>query len=402
MLSLARGYDVSYLLGPVQSGREGYYTGAVAAGEPPGRWYGGGAAELGLDGEVDADLMEAIYKRLLDPRAPETRSRATWDEAPALAPGHRAYRSADEIYAELVAAEEGAGPERRAELRAQAERSARQAVAFIDATFSAPKSVTVVATAFERMANDARKRGDEQAAAEWAARQKMVEDAVMAGARATIDYLQDVAGYSRVGHHGGGAGRWIDAHGWTVAQFLQHDSRDKDPQLHVHQAVLNRVRCDDGKWRTLDSRAITLHRMSAGAIGERVMEAELRRTLGLRLETRADGVARGVVGVPQRIIELFSSRRRAINEKTQELLTAYEERHGRPATMLERKHIAQEATLATRKGKSHRGESEAQRLDRWAREAREAVAGGLAAVAREVLTQGKAISPRRAAGLRGT
>jgi conjugative relaxase-like TrwC/TraI family protein len=402
MLSIARGYDVGYLLGPVGGGREGYYTGAVAAGEPPGRWYGAGAAELGLHGDVDADLMEAIYKRLLDPRAPETHSRATWDEAPALAPGHRAYRSADEIYADLVATEEGAGPERRAELRAQAERSARQAVAFIDATFSAPKSVTVLGAAFERMANDARKAGDEQAASAWAAHQRAVEAAVMAGARATIDYLQEVAGYSRVGHHGGGAGRWIDAHRFVVAQFLQHDSRDRDPQLHVHQAILNRVRCDDGRWRTLDSRAITLHRMSAGVIGERVMEEYLARTLGVRFETRPDGRAREVVGVPQHVIDLFSSRRRAISDKTDELLKAYEQRHGRPATVLERKHIAQEATLATRKGKSHHGETDAQRLDRWEREAREAVAGGLSAVARGAISAGKAGSPRRPSGRRGT
>ena len=68
----------------------------------------------------------------------------------------------------------------------------------------------------------------------------------MAGARAAIEYLQDEAGYSRIGHHGGGAGRWIDAHEFVVAQFLQHDSRDRDPQLHVHQAILNRVLCSDG------------------------------------------------------------------------------------------------------------------------------------------------------------
>jgi hypothetical protein len=78
---------------------------------------------------------------------------------------------------------------------------------------------------------------------------------VLAGARASVNYLQDVAGYSRVGHHGGGAARWIDAHSFVVAQFLQHDSR-RDPQLHVHNAILNRVRCAAGTWRTLDSWAV--------------------------------------------------------------------------------------------------------------------------------------------------
>lgn len=113
MLSLATGHDVGYLTGPVAGGREGYYTGAVDAGEPAGLWYGAGAELLGLRGEVDADLMEAVYGNLLDPRDPATRSRATWGEAEVLANGHRRYRSAEEIYADLLKANPGAGPERR-------------------------------------------------------------------------------------------------------------------------------------------------------------------------------------------------------------------------------------------------------------------------------------------------
>jgi len=113
-----------------------------------------------------------------------------------------------------------ARPERRAELRAQAECSARQAVSFIDVTFSAPKAVSVLGVAFERAAADARRAGDHQAADAWAAHARAVEDAVLAGSRAALDYLQDRAGYSRVGHHGGGAGRWTDAHAWTVTQFF--------------------------------------------------------------------------------------------------------------------------------------------------------------------------------------
>lgn len=398
---------MGYLLGPVSEAREGYYTGAVAHGEPPGQWYGGGAAELGLTGEVDATVMEAVYSNVLDPRDPASRDRSTWGEATPLAAGPRAYRSPGAIYRDLLAGEPGAGPERRAELRRAAERSARQAVMFIDATFSPAKSVTVLAVAFERAENDARaaaaradEEGDPQraavawAAAEaWGAHRAAVERAVMAGARAAIDHLQDRAGYSRVGHHGGGAGRWIDAHGFVVAQFLQHDSRERDPQLHVHQAILNRVRCADGTWRTLDSRALHAHRGAAGAHGERVMEAHLARDLGVRLETRPDGRGREIVGVPQAVMDLFSSRRRAITDRTAKLVRAYEERHGRTPSALERTHIAQQATLATRAAKQHGGESLDERLDRWEREARTALAGGLARVARAALHEGRSGPP---------
>ncbi|WP_226353757.1 MobF family relaxase [Pseudonocardia sp. ICBG601] len=385
MLSLSTGHDTRYLTDAVAGGREGYYTGAVAAGEPAGRWYGAGVEALGLAGEVDATTMEALYSRLLDPRDPAARGRETWDEARPLARGHRAYRTADQVYDALVAGEPGAGPERRAELRAQADRSARQAVSFIDATFSAPKSVTVLAAAFERAANDARAAGDLEAAEAWATHQQAVEDAVMAGARASIDYLQDVAGYSRAGHHGGGAGRWVDAHGFVVAQFLQHDSRDRDPQLHVHQAILNRVRCADGTWRTLDSRGLHIARAAAGAIAERVMEAHLARALGVRFETRPDGKAREVVGVPRAVIDMFSSRRRAVTAKAADLIAAYRARHGREPSPLERTRISQRATLATRRSKSHDGETAAQRLDRWDAELRAELRTGLAEVASMVL-----------------
>lgn len=38
MLSISTGHSPRYLTDQVATGRENYYTGAVAAGEPPGRW----------------------------------------------------------------------------------------------------------------------------------------------------------------------------------------------------------------------------------------------------------------------------------------------------------------------------------------------------------------------------
>ena len=68
-----------------------------------------------------------------------------------------------------------------ADLRAEADRSARSAVSFLDVTFSAPKSICVLGVAFERMAADARAAGDEEAAAAWDAHVRAVEEAVLAG-----------------------------------------------------------------------------------------------------------------------------------------------------------------------------------------------------------------------------
>lgn len=403
MLSVSKGYSITYLTDEVAQGREGYYTKAVAAGEPPGVWYGAGAELLGLHGEVDPEVMEAVYLHNLNPSDPNAADRSTWGQAAHLGAPARKFRTAEERFADLLAAEPHAGPERRAEMWARAEQHARQPVAFFDTTFSPQKSVTVLAVAAERAENTARERAEradasgraeqaqaaraEQAA--WAEYRATIERAVMAGARASVDYLQDKAGYGKVGHHGGGAGRWIDAHKFVVAQFLQHDSRDRDPQLHVHQAILNRQLCADGVWRALDGRAIYAARPAAAAHGERVMEAQLERDLGIEFRTRPDGKAREIVGVDQRVMDLFSSRRQRISAAVQQAVLDFREATGREPSALELTRISQEATLRTRKGKSHDGETNEARSQRWAREARVALEGGLGRVLNRVLAAGR-------------
>ncbi|MDQ3762169.1 MAG: relaxase domain-containing protein [Actinomycetota bacterium] len=395
MLSVSSGYDTRYLTEAVGGGREGYYSAAVTAGEPPGQWYGSGAALLGLAGEVDADLMEAIYKELLDPRDPAAHDRSTWSEAWTLGADHKNYRTAEEIYEQALKDNPHAGPEKRADLWGLAEQAAKQAMSFLDLTFSAPKSWSVAAVAFERASNLAWEAGDLQEAAHWEELQRTLEEAMRVGARASIDYLEKHAGYGRTGHHGGGSGRWIDAHSWVVAQFLQHDSREHDPQLHIHQAVLNRQLCADGKWRALDTTAIKNWKAGAGAVGERAAEAYAAQRAGLAFRTRTDGVAREIVGVDQALMDQFSKRTHQIHPKVEALAAEFRERYGREPSLHERFRMAQQATLATRKAKEHDGESATQRMDRWVEETRGTVGQDLAETARAVVVA--AAQPREAA-----
>jgi conjugative relaxase-like TrwC/TraI family protein len=385
MLSISSGHSADYLTGQVAVGRESYYTGAAAAGEPPGVWSGRGAELLGLTGEVDAQDMTALYEHRLDPRDDRFRQPAEWGQAPTLGGPVRRYVTAEEAYERALAAEPHASNERREELRMNAERSARHNVQFLDATFSAPKSVTVLAVAFERQMVDAEGAGNPETAAAWRTHRDAVEAAVLAGNAAMLDYLQDVAGYSRVGHHGGHAGRYVDAHDWVIASFLQHDSRDQDPQLHVHNAILNRVQCPDGEWRTLHGQAIYAYRAAAGVFAERVMEEHLTRSLGVQFATRPDGKAREVLGVRPEVMDLFSSRRRQITPKVAELAANFETRFGRAPNALELSRLSQRATLSTRRAKTRGGETAEQRLDRWDAELRAEVADGLTGVARDVL-----------------
>ena len=387
MLTMALGHDTDYLTEAVAKGREGYYTGAVAAGEPPGLWYGQGAAALGLVGEVDAEVMKALYTHGLDPRDPATASRATWSEAARLGNAPRNYKKADEIYASLLEAHPDASPEQRAELRAQAGRAARQSVAFYDVVLSAPKSLTVAWVAFERAANDAEAAGDTEAALVWRQRAKTVEEGLMVGHRAVLDFYADKAGYARAGHHGGGGGKWVDAHGLIAAQFLQHDSRDKDPQLHVHGPVANRVECADGKVRALDGTLITQWKAGASAIGERVAEAYVWQQLGVRWETRPDGKAREIVGVDTESMGMFSKRTAAITPAAQALIAQFRAEVGREPTGRERSRLCEQATLVTRRGKSFGGETREGQIARWAAEHAEGLGTELGEVARAILEQ---------------
>ena len=70
-LSLHAGYDVGYLTDAVGSGAVDYYLSSAGKnGEPPGIWMGHGARDLGLAGEVNADVMRDLYHRDEGPDGP--------------------------------------------------------------------------------------------------------------------------------------------------------------------------------------------------------------------------------------------------------------------------------------------------------------------------------------------
>jgi TrwC relaxase/AAA domain len=394
VLTISSGHSADYLLDAVASGRENYYTGAVAAGEPPGRWYGAGAAALGLTGEVDAQDMRAVFEHFVDPADPAFRNPAGWDTASTLGHAGRRYATAEQLYTRALEAEPHADAERREHLRVEASKAERKNVAFLDATFSVQKSVTVLHTAFEAQEVAARTAGREEEAAAWGRHRQAIEDGIWAGNNAMLDYLAHHAGYSRVGHHGGAAGRFVDAHDWIITSFFQHDSRDHDPQLHIHNPILNRVCCADGEWRTVDGRSLYRFRGAAAAVGERVMQEYLSRVLGVQFAMRPDGKSWEIVGVAQTAMDLFSSRRQAITPKQAELIAVFEAEFGRAPNGLERDRIARQATFATRRAKSHDGQTRQEMVREWDRRLRAEIRGGLATVAHGVLARrGQALAP---------
>jgi AAA domain/TrwC relaxase len=402
--SVSTGYDPGYLLRESSKGTEGYYLSAVAeCGEPPGVWTGRACPGLGLErgAEIEPDVMELLYGQLLDPRDPLFADTDVLPEDKThLGAPPRNYKSFQERFDAMAVAEPDATPERLEQLAIQARKDQRQAVMFFDFTYSADKTTSILHASLQAAAVRAEKDGDAHAAAGYRRMAGAVEDAVRAGAAAALDYLQDEAGYSRAGYHGAvpkdergrplarhATGRWVDAHRWVVASFLQHTSRDGDPQLHVHNAILNRVECDDGTWRTLDSRALHRARAAASAIGGRVQDELISRTVRAAYEQRPDGHGRELTGIPQAAKEQFSSRRAVITAEVAELAAEYQARHGHPPNARALFAMAQFVTLNSRRAKPKRASTptRAQQLAAWAEQMTRAELGALDAIPARVI-----------------
>ena len=101
-----------------------------------------------------------------------------------------------------------------------------------DLTFSSPKSVSAL----------------------WALGSAEMAAAAMTAHRAAVKaglaYLDTHASLSRRGTDGL---EQVNSAGLVAALFDHRTSRAEDPQLHTHALVLNKVRCPDGRWRTLDA-----------------------------------------------------------------------------------------------------------------------------------------------------
>jgi hypothetical protein len=393
MLSIFSGYDPRYLTRAVAAGRENYYLSAVAEhGEPPGIWTGAGCPELGLrvGSEVDGPALERLYERFIDPRDPD--QTATLGRAPATFTADR--DKAEARIERLLAAEPDATPERRDELVMQALQERRATVFFFDATFSVPKSVSLLHASLQVSAQQARQQGREAEAGERDRQAQAVWDGIMAANQAMLDYLQREAGYSRAGYHSAHSGRFADAHEWVIASFAQHTSRDADPQLHVHNAILNRVLREDPlasrpgdrvAWRTLDGAALFAARPAAGAIAERVLGEYLTDRLGAEIVPRADGNGWELAGVSAELMNQFSSRRKTIEPRLQELVAEYKRRHGREPHARALWSIAQFVTLDSRQPKAHSAPSRGELLARWEAQSRAGEAQALSDLPRPAL-----------------
>jgi conjugative relaxase-like TrwC/TraI family protein len=230
-----------YYVEQVARGREDYYSGE---GEAPGTWLGAGARALGLGGVVG----EGGIERLLSARDPAT----------------------------------------GVELRSPPPSGA---VAGIDLTFKAPKSVSIIFGIAD----------DDVVRELVAAHEAAVRDA--------LGYLEREACVTR--RRIRGRVTQFDGRGFIAAAFRHRASRAGDPLLHTHVVVANNTQAAHGRWGALDARPLYLHAKTAGYLYQASLRYEVSRRLGLEWQPVEHGVA-DLVGVSREVIEHFSRRRTEI------------------------------------------------------------------------------------------
>jgi conjugative relaxase-like TrwC/TraI family protein len=252
--------------------------------EPPGRWWGQGADRLGLHGMVDSDAFLAVM--------------AGHDPATGRDLGRRFGESSVRGY---------------------------------DATFSAPKSVSVL---FGLGDPDVRRH---------------VVEAHENAVQGVLGWVETHA-HTRMRHHG--HIMCVDAGGIVVGVFRQHTSRRLDPQLHTHAVIANRVMAPDGRWLALDARTIKVDQRTLSALYHANLRAEMTRRFGVRWQPPEHGIAE-IADFDGDVLAEFSQRTNDVDRRLDEKLGRFRIELGRDPTASERWKLEREAAVDSRPSKPH-------------------------------------------------
>lgn len=349
-----------------------YYS---EAGTPPGRWMGSGVGEFGLGEIKPGSVVSEPQLQLLlsmgrDPVTGEQLGSAyqTFDTVK---------RRVEDRVAEL---NPHLDDEERAalidEIEAdEARKGARTATAGFDYTFSVPKSVSVLWAVAD------------------AGTQSLIVEAHHEAVAEALAFMEREVAVTRAGANArDGASAQHAVRGVAATAYDHWDSRAGDPQLHTHVVVANKVRTEfDGKWRTLDSRALFASVVAVSEHYNAVLADVLTRSFGLDWEKRARGANRNlafeVKGVSEELVAEFSNRSRAIEIEKDRLIEEYVAAHpGRRPGLATIIKLRAQATLTTRPEKHVR--SLAELTDDWRNRATRALGSDATTWARALTTGG--------------
>ena len=107
-----------------------------------------------------------------------------------------------------------------------------------------------------------------------------------------------------------------------AAAYRHRMSRAEDPQLHTHVVAANMARGADGRWTALDGTPIYQHAKAAGFLYQAHLRAAVRERLPwVRWGPVRNGMAE-IEQIAPEVLREFSTRRRQIEERQRELVSA--------------------------------------------------------------------------------
>ena len=216
-------------------------------------------------------------------------------------------------------------------------------MAGFDATFSAPKSLSVLWAL----------TGDDR-----------LLEAHDVAVTAALAHLEKFGSTTRVRVNGGR--QFVDTAGLTIAAFRQTTSRADDPQIHTHAVISAKVSTPDGRWWALDARYLKRKQRMIGGIYQSVLRAELAHRFGVGWEPVVNGQAE-IAGTPPELLEVFSKRAGEVEAALEHKVDEFRARQGREPTRWEHAALTREAAVDTRAHKSGNGVADLQ--SRWLDEA---------------------------------
>ena len=278
-------------------------------GLSPSEWVGSGATALGLSGDVDRETFKSLLEgELPDGQRVGTVRDGEWKHQPGT-----------------------------------------------DVTFSAPKSVSVLA----EVAGDQRLLNAHDKAVQAALRYIEQEYIVTRNRNRTENTVE----YEKTGS-------------MVAATFKHTTSRALDPQLHTHSVIMNLTQRADGQWRSTENKSLFIDQKHLGLVYRQYLAEEVQ-SLGYRLDHGKDGTWE-IAALDKGVIREFSKRSEAVGD-------ALEARgkNRNTATAAEK----ETATLDTRDRKVHAERGEL--LERWHNE----IGGDRLNELKEVIAQSKANQP---------
>mgnify|MGYP001556652978 FL=1 len=216
-----------------------------APGEILGKWGGAQASELGLAGDVASDDLLALREGR-DPTSGTRLGRPLVD-------------------------------------RDLANGTIVKAVAGFDATFSAPKSLSVL----------------------WAlTRDDRLLEAHDVAVNTALAHVDRYGSTTRV-RVSGGRRLHPESQGLTIATFRQTTSRADDPQIHTHCVISAKVQTDHGRWLAHDARYLKKHQRILGGLYQSILRNELTNRFGIAWADIENSQAE-MAAMPDDLLSAFS------------------------------------------------------------------------------------------------